>query len=240
MRHRASRSIFTRLHLPSLHLSALARLMPEPGRRRVVAAAVLAVSAALTGVAVQGGDPEPSAADGPVSAGLGTPSLAAPPSVTHEPSHPVSRGGDRTPQVSPTTSTSPTQSETSSALPELTATPDVGTATATKLPKAPSPSAPSSSAPSGSAPAPADETAPDTSASTTAVDGDSWTVAVSADEPASFECSLDGGSYQACGGTTTYSNLAHGRHRLTARATDEAGNTDASPAQLTTTVNGGS
>ena len=233
MRHRASRSIFTRLHLPHLGMH-----LPEPGRRRVVAAAVLTLTAGLTGVgvAVQKGDPAPSAADAPVTADLGTPSDAAPPSVTHEPSNRVSRGGDRTPPPpSPTTSTSPTPTETSSALPELTATPEVGTATLSKAPQTPS-----ASAPSASAPAPADETAPDTSASTTSVDGDSWTVAVSADEPASYECSLDGGSYRSCGGSTTFSNLDHGRHSLTARATDDAGNTDPTPAELTTTVNNAS
>jgi hypothetical protein len=139
---------------------------------------------------------------------------------------------------------SPTPSElgtaSSSALPEVTRTPKVGVPTASK---APAPSAPSSSAPSsgGSSPAPpADGSAPDTSASTSAVDGDSWTVALSADEPASYECSLDGGSYQACGSSTTFSGLDHGRHSLAARATDDAGNTDPSPAQLTTTVNGSS
>ena len=73
---------------------------------------------------------------------------------------------------------------------------------------------------------------------TSAVDGDSWTVALSSDEPASYECSLDGGSYRGCGSTTTFSGLDHGRHSLTARATDGAGNTDPSPAQITTTVNG--
>lgn len=227
MRHRASRSLFSRLRLSGLPL-------PDAGRRRVVAAAVLGLTAALTGVgvAVQSNGPEPSAVERPLSTEVGTPSSAAPPTVTHEPSHGVSRGGDRTPQPSPTPSPTPTStpSAAETVLPELTSTPDVGSATATK---APEPSAPSSSAPS-----PADSSAPDTSASTTAVDSDSWTVAVSADEPASYECSLDGGSYRSCSGSTTFNDLDHGRHSLAARATDDAGNTDPSPAELTTTVTG--
>jgi hypothetical protein len=70
------------------------------------------------------------------------------------------------------------------------------------------------------------------------VGGRSWTVAVSADEPASFVCSLDGGSYQPCGATTTFSDLDSGWHTLTVRATDQAGNTDPSPAQLSVKVTG--
>jgi large repetitive protein len=218
MRHRAPRSFLSRIPVP------------DPARRRVVAAAVLAMTAALTGVgvAVQRGDPEPSAAGTPIRADLGTPSSATPPTLTDSPSKAVSRGGDRKPvKVEPSASPvpSPTESATTSALPEPTETPDVGTATA------------ASKAPTSSAPSPVDEAAPDTSASTSAVDSDSWTVAVSSDEPASYECSLDGGSYQACSSSTTFSDLDRGRHSLTARATDEAGNTDPSPAELTTTVN---
>jgi hypothetical protein len=59
---------------------------------------------------------------------------------------------------------------------------------------------------------------------------------VSADEPATYQCSLDGGSFEACGASTTFSGLDRGRHRLTVRAVDGAGNTDPTPAELGTTV----
>jgi hypothetical protein len=201
----------------------------------VVAAAALTITAALTGmgVAVQRDDAEPSAAGTPITADLGTPSSATPPTLTDSPSKAVSRGGERTPakaEPSPSPVADPTEPATTTALPEPTATPDVGTATVSK--------APTSKAPTSSGPSPVDENAPDTTASTRTVDSDSWTVAVSADEPASYECSLDGGSYQACSSTTTFNDLERGRHTLTTRATDDAGNTDPTPAELTTTVNG--
>lgn len=234
MRHRASRSF-----LP--HLSRLPRLrVPSAGRRRVVAAAALAVTAALTGVgvAVQGGDAEPSAADAPVTVDIGTPAASDPSgATTWTPSKAVSRGGDRReesttplPSTSGPSATDPGPSTASTtALPRVSATPTVGPTGG---------SASASKAPTTSAPSPADEAAPETTASTSAVSGDSWTVAVSADEPASYECSLDGGAFESCGSSTTFSGLDRGRHSLTARAIDASGNTDPSPAELTTQVNG--
>jgi uncharacterized repeat protein (TIGR01451 family) len=47
----------------------------------------------------------------------------------------------------------------------------------------------------------------------------------------SFECSLDGGAFTACGATVTYGSLADGTHSLAVRARDGAGNVDFSPAQ---------
>jgi hypothetical protein len=79
---------------------------------------------------------------------------------------------------------------------------------------------------------------PRTTASTSSVDAGSWVLALAADEPATFECSLDGGAYQPCGATATFPDLDGGKHTLAARATDEAGNTDPTPVQLTTTVTG--
>jgi large repetitive protein len=234
MRHRASRSF-----LPPL--SRLPRLrVPGPGRRRVVAAGVLAVTAALTGVgvAVQGGEAEPSAADAPVTVDLGTPAASDPSGATWTPSKAVSRGGDRRPHESttplPSTSapspTVPSPSEAlATALPRVSRTPTAGP-TGGSASKVPTPSAPS----------PVDEAAPETTASTSAVSADSWTVAVSADEPATYQCSLDGGSFEACGAITTFSGLDRGRHSLTARAIDGAGNTDPSPVEITTQVNGSS
>lgn len=232
MRHRASRSSLP--HLPC-RLPVL-----DPGRRRVVAATALAVTVALTGVgvAVRGGDAEPSAADAPVSVDPGTPATSDPSGATWTPSKGVSRGSDRRPGESTTplpstsgpSSTGPSPSEALTApLPRVSGTPTVGQTGG---------AASSSKVPSANPPSPVDETAPQTTASTSAVSDGSWTVAVSADEPASYECSLDGGSFVACGSSTTFSGLDRGRHRLTARAVDEAGNTDPSPAELSTTVNG--
>jgi large repetitive protein len=52
----------------------------------------------------------------------------------------------------------------------------------------------------------------------------------------SFECSLDGAGFAACSSPQSYSGLADGAHTLDVRATDAAGNLDASPANSGWTV----
>jgi len=47
----------------------------------------------------------------------------------------------------------------------------------------------------------------------------------------SFECSLDGAAYAACGSPRSYANLTVGAHTFAARATDAAGNVDETPAE---------
>jgi hypothetical protein len=56
---------------------------------------------------------------------------------------------------------------------------------------------------------------------------------LSANEPATFTCSLDDAAYAACGSRLRYLDLAAGWHTLAVRATDAAGNTDPSPAEST-------
>ncbi len=84
-----------------------------------------------------------------------------------------------------------------------------------------------------------DATAPDTMIDS----GPSGTIttrdvsfAVSATEPSSFECSLDGTPFGACSTPVSYSGLADGAHNFRVRATDNAGNRDPTPATRDFTV----
>ena len=55
----------------------------------------------------------------------------------------------------------------------------------------------------------------------------------SSESGSSFACRLDGGAFQPCLSPTTYAPLADGVHTFEVRATDRAGNTDATPAVAT-------
>jgi hypothetical protein len=88
-------------------------------------------------------------------------------------------------------------------------------------------------------------TASDTTAPDTTIDsGPSATITVtdatfdfSASETgATFECRLDGAPYSACTSPKSYTNLSNGSHTFDVRATDGAGNVDATPASSTFTV----
>ena len=54
----------------------------------------------------------------------------------------------------------------------------------------------------------------------------------STEEDSTFECRLDRGRFVPCGSTFRSRKLNYGRHTVFARATDAAGNTDATPAAL--------
>ena len=57
----------------------------------------------------------------------------------------------------------------------------------------------------------------------------------SRDAGATFKCRIDSHRWVACATVKRYHWLAHGRHRFQVRATDVAGNTDATPATVTWT-----
>jgi parallel beta-helix repeat protein len=90
-----------------------------------------------------------------------------------------------------------------------------------------------------------DTTAPETTITaqpdaTTPSTGASFEFAGSDDASAAsslrFECSLDGAAFAVCVSPKSYSGLAVGTHTFQVRATDAAGNTDASPASSTWSV----
>jgi hypothetical protein len=97
----------------------------------------------------------------------------------------------------------------------------------------------------GGTPPPADTTAPDTTItsatsgsteSTTASFSFTGTDNVTAAGALTFACSIDGGSYASCSSPKSYTSLAVGDHTFSVRATDAAGNVDASPATGSWTV----
>jgi hypothetical protein len=56
----------------------------------------------------------------------------------------------------------------------------------------------------------------------------SATIAFSADEPSSFQCQLDGGSFLPCSSPASYHGLGDGAHTFAVRATDAVGNSSTS------------
>lgn len=92
----------------------------------------------------------------------------------------------------------------------------------------------------GAAPG-SDVTAPDTSV-TSGPSGihrsRSATFGFGATEVSTFACSLDGAAWTPCTSPLTYDGLTAGSHSFRVRATDAAGNTDATPAQRSFVVDG--
>ncbi len=89
-------------------------------------------------------------------------------------------------------------------------------------------------------PPPGDTTAPETSigsgpSGATTATGASFGFSAS-ESGSTFACKLDSGSWAACTSPKSYSGLALGAHQFSVRATDAAGNVDASPATRSWTV----
>lgn len=86
---------------------------------------------------------------------------------------------------------------------------------------------------------PQDVTAPVTtitSAPTGATGSNSASISFTANEPATFECKIDAGSYSSCTSPKSYTSLSDGSHTATVRATDLALNVESSPPSATWTV----
>lgn len=140
------------------------------------------------------------------------------------------------PSATPTpTSSSPTLRPTESPVSRGGDRVDDPLPTPTPVPDAPTPEQDPTptGAPTSAEPAP---DAPQTTATTRSTNASRWVIGIGSDTGATYECSLDGGVYQPCGSTVTYDDLDKGTHEFAARATDDDGNTDPSPAQLTAEI----
>jgi hypothetical protein len=78
----------------------------------------------------------------------------------------------------------------------------------------------------------ADTTPPETtitSGPSGTTDSTSAAFGFAANEPSTFECSLDSGGFAACASPASYTGLGDGSHTFRVRATDAAGNADPTP-----------
>lgn len=221
MRHRATRSLIAPLrvrHRPRNFLAILSFLVLGLVTVSVVTASGPrdGTDSAIEVPAYPGASydpPTPSVSDSPAADSSLRPSdpasLAESPTPVPRPTEsPVSRSGGRSPDA-----------------PTSQVTPRADTPTTTEAPESatPTPEAPTADA-------------PQTTATTRSANASRWVIGVAADTDATFECSLDGGAYQACGSTVTYDDLGQGAHSFAARATDGDGDTDPSPATLTAEI----
>jgi len=76
-----------------------------------------------------------------------------------------------------------------------------------------------------------DDTPPSTTLTENVSAPDRAMFRLSANEEASFTCSLDGAAYSSCESPMRYTDLDPGWHTFAARAVDTAGNTDPTPAE---------
>jgi hypothetical protein len=88
-----------------------------------------------------------------------------------------------------------------------------------------------------------DQTAPETIISSGPASSTTSTTAsfqfTSSESGSTFQCQLDTGSYAGCTSPASYGSIAVGSHTFRVRALDAAGNTDASPATYTWSVQSG-
>jgi hypothetical protein len=88
-----------------------------------------------------------------------------------------------------------------------------------------------------------DTTPPDTTITAGPAEGSTATQAnvsfgfSSSEANTTFNCQLDSGGFSPCASPKSYSGLTNGSHTFEVKATDAAGNTDATPARRTWTVN---
>jgi hypothetical protein len=93
------------------------------------------------------------------------------------------------------------------------------------------------------APPPPDTTPPDTTITAGPAEGSTITRAdasfsfSSSEDNSTFNCQLDGGGFSPCTWPLTYNSLSNSSHTFEVQATDAAGNTDATPARRTWTMN---
>jgi hypothetical protein len=230
MRHRATRPVIgLLLNLPRTTARRLGLAAGLPARTRVLG--LLAAVLALGGVgyavvaSVEDGGTGPQAES----------SVPPGPSATAEP-----RGPGR---QEPGTTVSPSGTPSPTARPEEPATPTPSKPEDSSSTGEPSPSAaeatdrPPSPALRTAAPSPreaastaADDVPPETTVSHEVTGPGAALLMFSADETATFACSLDGAAYAPCASAVSYSELDPGWHTFTVRATDADGNVDDSPA----------
>lgn len=222
MRHRSPRPVADRLSSPVFL------------RRTALAVSAVAALGTASAVAMTTTDETP--ADRPATAAQAPTRHVTPTSVDAERAVQPSRSADRSATPKPARrhrqSTAPTTD------PAPTAPAQAAPPASTARSAVPAPTThPKPSTDPG--PSPSDDSPPDTTAQTVSLVGGVWTVAMGASEPvASFDCSVDGGAWHTCSPTDTVTFTEAGKHALAVRATDNAGNTDPSPATVTVKVTG--
>lgn len=222
MRHRARLSVLDRLRsLLAAHRGAA-----------VLVAVVTAL--AVTGVALTA----PPAGPGSERAGSAVTGGDAP---SYPPDQTPGSASSATPDAGETARERATQDASPSAIESIRAQAQVSRSSDRALPTeeaadpTPSASPPEPSATESASESPAAD-APQTTATTRSTNASRWVIGVGSDTDATYECSLDGGSYEVCGPTVTYDDLDKGTHSFAARATDADGDTDPSPATLTAEI----
>lgn len=244
MRHRASRPVLDLWRrLPRTAARSFAELVGRTTARALIALSLVigVVTGACVTVASTFGGSSPQ--DAPTALGQRSGPPVSRDGERPELLHESPRTADRKPHGSRETGRSSSRAERSPAPqatdhapvapsigPTLSAAPGGRASSSRTTPDAPSSSPDRSGA--SSSPSPEDLDPPDTRVSGEYPAGDTAVLAFSANEPASFACSLDDAAYTACGSPMRYSDLAPGQHTFAVRATDDAGNADPSPAEI--------